>query len=420
MAFFNTIIGLGAAVLMPIIFFIVGIIFRVKIGQAFKAALYVGIGFTGLNMVIDLLLGSLGPATHAMVRRFGVHLTVLDTGWANSSTIGWGSSLMPIAVFMFLILNLVLFAFKFTKTLDVDIFNYWIFLVCGAVLYAATKNFWLSIIMMAFLFVLLLKIADWTAPRIQKEFGLKGVSFPHMNTAPWTPFGIAVNWVIDRIPGVNKIRISPETINKRFGVLGDSMVIGFILGILIGLLAGMSAPNILSLSIKVSASMLLLPKMVDILMQGLGIIRDAVEKRLKKRYPDREIYIGMDVALMAGDPAVMATGILLIPIALLLAVILPGNKVLPLVDLPSIIFVLPMLGAYCKKDIFRMLISGMLVIVCILYIGTAFSGIYTTAAHMSGATIPKGITTMISMNSGVTNPLGWLFVKIGEIINAIF
>ena len=420
MQFLNSIISLGAAVIMPIIFLIVGLAVRLKLSQAVKAALLVGVGFTGLNMVINLLLDNLGPATHAMVNHLGVHLTVLDTGWGNSATIGWGSVLMPLTVFMFLILNLLLFAIKFTKTIDVDIFNYWIFLTCGSVIFAVTKNFAFSLLMMALLFTIILKIADWSAPVMQKEFKLDGVSFPHMNTAPWVFIGIAVNWIIEKIPGLNKVKINPETINKRFGILGDPLVIGFIIGALIGFLAEFSVPKVLSLAITVAAAMLLLPKMVDILMEGLTIIRTGVETVFKKRFPKRKIYIGMDVALMAGNASVIATGVLLIPIALLLAVILPGNKVLPLVDLPSLIFPITMVCAYCKKDMFRTLVAGIIILVLILYIGTNISVPYTAAAIMSHAKIPVGVSEITSLNSGATTILGWIAIELGRIFHIFF
>ncbi|WP_251898480.1 PTS galactitol transporter subunit IIC [Lactiplantibacillus paraplantarum] len=420
MSILKSVISLGAPVLMLIIFFIVGLLFRVKIGKAFEAALLVGVGFTGLNMVIDLLLNNLGPATNAMVKRFGVHLTVLDTGWANASQIGWSSALMPLAVFTFLLVNVLLFVVKFTKTMDIDIFNYWIFLVVGTVMYVASGSFVIAFVIMLLLFILMLKVADWTAPTIQKQFGMSGLSFPHLTNSPWVLLALLVNGIVDHIPGLNRVKLSPKQINKRFGVLGEPLVIGFILGILIGALAGFSAPKVMGLAVKVSASMLLLPKMVDILMEGLKIIRGAVEKVLKSKYPDREIFIGMDVALMAGDPSVMATGLLLIPITLLLAVILPGNRVLPMVDLSSIIFILPMMAAYLKKDLLRMLIAGTIMMVFILYIGTDVAGFYTAAAHMTGATVPTGTSQIISMNSAVTNPLGWLAIKVSQLLGNAF
>ena len=69
MSFFNALIGMGATVMMPIIFFVVGLIFGVKPGKAFKAGMTVGIGFTGINMVVGLLLTSLGPAAMDMATR---------------------------------------------------------------------------------------------------------------------------------------------------------------------------------------------------------------------------------------------------------------------------------------------------------------------------------------------------------------
>ena len=41
----NSIISLGASVMMPVIFFIIALCFGVKIGTAFKAGMLVGIGF---------------------------------------------------------------------------------------------------------------------------------------------------------------------------------------------------------------------------------------------------------------------------------------------------------------------------------------------------------------------------------------
>jgi PTS system galactitol-specific IIC component len=304
--------------------------------------------------------------------------------------------------------------------MDIDIFNYWIFLVVGTVMYAATHNFAVSFIIMFLSFIFMLKVADWTAPTIQKVFKMDGLSFPHLTNSPWVLLGIGVNWVCDRIPGLNKIELSPEQINKRFGVLGDPLVIGFILGAALGALGGFSIPKILDLAVKVGASMLLLPRMVDILMEGLNIIREAVEKSLKAKYPDREIFIGMDVALMAGDPSIMATGLLLIPISLLLAVILPGNKVLPMVDLPSIIFILPMMAAFLKKNMFRMLIAGTIMMAIMLYIGTDLSPAYTAAARMTGATVPHGTAGIMSLNCAITTPLSWISVKFAELVSAIF
>ena len=55
---FKYIIGLGAAVMMPIIFTILGVCIGIKLPKALKSGLLVGVGFVGLSVVTALLTGS--------------------------------------------------------------------------------------------------------------------------------------------------------------------------------------------------------------------------------------------------------------------------------------------------------------------------------------------------------------------------
>ena len=241
------------------------------------------------------------------------------------------------------------------------------------------------------IFILTLLAADFTAPYLQKNYNLKGISFPHLTCIAYVPFGIICNYILERLPGIKNIKFDPESINKRFGVLGEPMTLGFVLGLLLALLAGYSLAAAATLAIKVSAAMLLLPKMIDILVQGLLIVRDAAEVRLKQRFPNRDFYIGMDTALLIGEPSVLATGLLLIPVAVVLAVILPGNRVLPFVDLASLMFLLAMVTPFCRRNMFRMLVSGTLIVTAKLYVGTDLATEYTQAAVNSGIAVPSGM-----------------------------
>lgn len=420
MSIINSIVSLGTSVMMPIIFFILALCFGVKIGKAFKAALMIGIGFEGLGLVIDLLLDNLGPAANQMIENLGVSLNVLDTGWPVAATVGWGSPIMVWGVVIFIIINILMIVFKLTNTVDIDIFNYWIFLCSGAIIYAMTGNFILALLIIGVLFALMLKVGDWTAEKIGKEFDMEGISFPHLNTAPWVLLGIGVNYIFEKIPFLSRIELNPDKLNKRIGVFGEPLTLGFILGGIIGVLARYDWGETLTLAIKVSTAMVLLPRMVGILMEGLMIVRDAVEDKLRKIFPERKFYIGMDVALLVGDPSVMAVGLLLIPITLLLAIILPGNKILPFVDLASLIFVVTMLAAYCKKDMLRMLIAGTIMVIFVLYAATDLSELYTQATIMSNVNIPEGISQISCLNGGFATPLTWIIIKAVQLFYGLF
>ena len=70
MDFLNEILALGPTVMMPVIFFILGICFRLSVGRAFEAGMLVGVGFTGINLIVSMLLNSLGPDGRAGSHHF--------------------------------------------------------------------------------------------------------------------------------------------------------------------------------------------------------------------------------------------------------------------------------------------------------------------------------------------------------------
>lgn len=70
---------------------------------------------------------------------------------------------------------------------------------------------------------------------------------------------------------------------------------------------------VLPLAVKVAAVMILLPKIVDVTVKGIMIIRDAAEEFMKKLFSNREFYFGMDTALLIRESCIISTSLLLIP-----------------------------------------------------------------------------------------------------------
>ena len=83
---FKYIIGLGAAVMMPVIFTILGVCIGIKFSKALKSGLLVGVGFVGLSVVTALLTSSLGPALSKMVEIYGLELGIFRHGMALCSS----------------------------------------------------------------------------------------------------------------------------------------------------------------------------------------------------------------------------------------------------------------------------------------------------------------------------------------------
>ncbi|POD87134.1 putative permease IIC component [Lactiplantibacillus plantarum subsp. plantarum] len=126
--------------MLPIMIFIIALIFRVKPAKALRSALTIGIGMVGINLVINLLTTNIGPAAKAMVKRFGFHLTIVDVGWPSAAAGAWAQPISSILIPILLVVNIILIMLKVTKTLDIDIWNYWHMVAAGSVAYICHKK----------------------------------------------------------------------------------------------------------------------------------------------------------------------------------------------------------------------------------------------------------------------------------------
>lgn len=414
----QSIINVGPSVMLPIIIFIVGLIFRVKPGKALTSGITVGIGMIGINLVINLLTTSVGPAAQAMVKRFGFHLTIIDAGWPAVSAGTWAQPISAIMIPIILVVNVGLILLNLTKTLDIDIWNYWHMIAAAATAYVVTKNWWFAILCGIIYEIAVLIIADKTAPKVAEFYGLDGISFPTGSAAAYGLLGIPIGWVVSKIPGIRKWDVDPQTIQKRFGVFGEPMVMGIVIGMLLAALGGYSVPNILKLGMSMGGVMFLMPRMVKILMEGLIPIQEGAQKLLQEKYGNRKIYLGMDAALSTGSPATLSTGLLMVPITLFLAIILPGNRVLPFGDLATIPFFAALIVPSRKGNIVHSVLSATIVMVFALLMATDFGPTLTSMMHGIVA-FPKGASEVTNLDTG-GNILNWLILKLSQLVQPLF
>ncbi|MBA5851602.1 PTS galactitol transporter subunit IIC [Clostridium sp. cel8] len=394
------ILDLGPTAMMPVIITILGLIFRQKLSKAFRAGLTIGIGFAGINLVIGLLTSNLSPATQAMVKNWGLHLNVMDVGWSISAAISFGTPIVPAVFLIGFLINIVMLAFNWTKTMDVDLWNYWHFIFTGALVMYLTNSLVLGLISAALTIIIILKLADFTAPYVQDFFEMPGISLPHTETVSWALVGFGINKILDKIPGLNKVKIDEETIQKRFGIFGEPMVMGLILGAGIGALAEYDLKNIILLGVNMAAVMFILPRMVKILMEGLLPLSESARNFMAKKFPGKEVYIGLDCAVVVGNPTVIATALIMTPITLLIAAILPGNRILPFTDLAMLPFFVVWAVVPSKGNILKSIITSIVFVIGILYIATDIAHVSTIMAKSVNFQFPAGTAEISSLDGG--------------------
>ena len=387
---FSYIIGLGAAVMMPILFFILGVCIGIKPGKALKSGLLVGVGFVGLSVVTALLTSSLGAPLKDVTQIYGLQLRIFDMGWPAAASVAYNTTVGAFIIPVCLAINIVLLLCKATNTINIDLWNYWHYAFIGAVVYFATESIWYGFFAAIICFVITLVMADLTTKKFQSYYkDLEGISIPQPFCQGFVPFAEGLNWCMDRIPGFNKLDIDAEGMKKKFGVLGEPLLLGVLVGILIGCLSCRSwgeivdrIPYILGLGIKMGAVMELIPRITSLFIEGLKPIAEATKDLVSRKFKNSAgINIGMSPALVIGHPTTLVVSLLLIPCTLLLAVVLPGNEFLPLASLAGMFYVFPAVLPVTKGNVVKTFIIGLVSLTVGLYFVTDLAPWFTLAAQ---------------------------------------
>lgn len=413
------VLGFGPTVLLPLVLFFLALFFKVKPAKALRSSLIVGIGFVGIYAIFDILTSNVGPAAQAMVERTGISLPVVDLGWPPLAAITWGSPIAPFVIPLTMLINVAMLALNKTRTVDVDMWNYWHFALAGTLVYYSTGSFILGLSAATIAAIVVLKLADWSAPLVAKYFGLEGISLPTLSSVVFFPIGLLFDRIIDKIPGLNRIHIDPESVQKKLGIFGEPMMVGTILGVLLGIIAGYDFKHILLLGISIGGVMFILPRMVRILMEGLLPLSEAIKKYLNAKYPGRDdLFIGLDIAVAVGNPAIISTALILTPISVFIAFLLPGNKVLPLGDLANLAVMASMIVLACRGNIFRAVITAIPVIVADLWIATKIAPFITGMAKDVNFKMAEGSSGQVSSFLDGGNPFRFWLLEIfnGNII----
>ena len=222
--------SVGAAVFVPIIMIVMGLIVRMKIKDAISAGILLGVAFSGMSMLINYMSGLVQPVGEAMLERLGIDLPIMDGGWTTMAAIAWS---WPFAILVFPLLigiNVIMLIANKTETFNADLWNVWgkIFTAIGVV--GITGSVPLAFLIAAIQIVFELKTADLFKDEINELTGIPGVTCTHKMI-----FLSAIFYPIDKllrkIPALNT-KADAAALKEKVGIFAENHVLGFIIGVL--------------------------------------------------------------------------------------------------------------------------------------------------------------------------------------------
>jgi PTS system galactitol-specific IIC component len=398
---------------------ILGAILGMKFSKILVSALKLGVGFAGIFLLFDFFVINIAPPVEMIISKRELNYPILDVGWPPLAGITWASSIAPLTIPMIICANLIMIAMNATRTIYIDIWNFWHFALLGALLQNTNHSFLLSMLATLLIGIYCIKLSDWTAPYVNRECGLEGITVSPVSVVGLLPYAVTVNILLDKIPWIKRLRFNANKTTTRLEIFGEPMIIGVLVGIFLGFLAEYDIKSLSELCINIAAVMFLLPHCGSLIGNGMEPFSKNLKVRITKIFPNKkDLVIAIDSAVLFQNKSVIVTGIILMPISIIIAFVLPGNKIIPLGDLPNLISVMAVIVIVCESNVFRGIILGIPIIIAYLLIATEFAPLFTNLSRQIGLDYTREFSGNISAFTDGGNPIRYWFYYIfdGNII----
>src|SRR5699024_2681808 len=329
-----------------------------------------------------------------------------DLGWAPMAVITWGSIYTLFFAFVCIIVNLLMLFMNKTKTLNVDLFNIWNISIIGLLVEYYAHNMIITTLFVIMIYSLMLKNSDALKPSINQvlnydENNVTTTAHPSLLIAPFV-------YIIDKfitkfLPFVDKFDFNAEILNKKIGFWGSKFAIGVYLGCFIGILGQQSLKEVLTLGFTTGVVLELFAYIGGWFGPAIEPLSNRISTIMSSRFRGRKLFIGIDWPILASSAELWAVVNILAPILLFMAMLLPGNNVLPLGGILLTVLV-PALLLITGGKVIRMTIIGTILLPLFLWAATMISSFLTNTSKEIGE-FPSGLSKNQMFSSVDSDPI---------------
>ena len=353
-----------AAVFVPVFIFVIALAMGVKPKKAFFSALSAGVGLEGFSLVIGSYSPILSPIIDNMINAVGINLPIVDLGWQTTSIIAYSYQVGMIYIAVAIALQVILYLVHYTTVFQAgDLWNNYSYFAWGSCLFVLTGNFWLAMACMVVQQLYTLLCTEVIAKRWSNYYGYPNCTIASLHTATVGIFAVPLNLLLDKL-GLYKVNADPTVLRKKLGFIGEPMTLGLFLGLFIGIVGDFNKlgelatwGEITTCGIATAAVMAVFPKVSGIFAGSFSPITEAT---------------------------------------LVVSFILPGNLVLPMLDLVAIPYIIQPFIACSNGNILKSFIGGLIFMIANLYFCTITGPAFTDVAISTGIDL-QGATMVTSL-----------------------
>ena len=195
--------------------FFIALIFKAPAKKAFVSAALAGIGLKGMAFITSAFGSVLSPLVQQLVDSTGINLPALDVGWQAVASVAYSTEIGLMFIGIGLVFQVLLYLIKWTDIfMPSDLWNNYSIIVWGSMYYQLTGNLVMAFVLMLFINMVVLLIAEVVQKRWSTYYNYPGVAMTaphHMGDAPMY---LILDFVLGKI-GLDKVNVRPDSIKKK-------------------------------------------------------------------------------------------------------------------------------------------------------------------------------------------------------------
>ena len=266
---------------------------------------------------------------------------------------------------------------------------------------------WYGLTAALLMVVLQIILADvFTAP-VSRLTGTSHITFTQSFAVGTAPLAWLCNFLINLIPGLRDRRVSLEQ-SRRGNFLLEPSLWGLILGFIMGMAAGLPLYDAVSFALVAAGCLFALPRLLRVFGRAAASVLEPLTAR-KTCHGRLPLNVAVNAVVGTANATTLLSAIILVPVTVALAAVLPGNLVLPQGDVAMLLYLMIFVTAMSGGCLLRSLVTGLISAIVMLYSGTLLTYLFTAAAKaMDAATYGAGEFNTLC---NTANPLSLLFVE---------
>ena len=404
---YDIVSGLGSFLLIPVFFFVMGLVSRAGFQRSGQCALAVLGSTVAIQLLISTLSGQLATLVNTMVDTYSLTTGAENLHWQAAADLTLNSDILYWVLPAAILLNLLMLATRVTRVLNMDLWSLWQAAFAGVLVQQLTGEMWYGLAAALLMVVLQIILADvFTAP-VARLTGAPHITYTQSFAVGVAPLAWLVNFLINKIPGLRDRRFSLEQ-SRRGNFLLEPSLWGLVAGIVMGLAAGLTLYDAVAFALVLAGCLFALPRLLRVFGRAAASVLEPMAAR-KARHGKLPITVAVNAVVGTANATTLLSAVILVPVTVLLAAVLPGNLVLPQGDAAMLLYLMIFVAALSGGCLLRSLLTGAISAVAMLYSGTLLTYLFTDAAKaMDAATYSAG---QFNTLCNTANPLSLLFVE---------